>query len=109
MAIFPYIILGVLFVRAITLPGSADGVMYLITPQFDQLLNPKVFFSLSIRSVYIINFLYMPYRFGMQPFHKFSSRWPFVSEALSHTHRSINLIRISIGWDLRPYIFHTNV
>lgn len=42
LAIFPYVIMGVLLVRAVTLPGSADGILYLLTPQFDQLLNPKV-------------------------------------------------------------------
>lgn len=56
LAIFPYVIMGVLFVRAVTLPGSANGILYFLTPQFDQLLNPKVwyaavsqvFFSLAI-------------------------------------------------------------
>lgn len=55
-AIFPYVIMGVLLVRAVTLPGSARGILYFLTPQFDQLLNPKVwyaavtqvFFSLAI-------------------------------------------------------------
>lgn len=42
LAIFPYVILAVLFVRAVTLPGSGDGILYFITPQFDQLLNAKV-------------------------------------------------------------------
>lgn len=56
LAIFPYVIMGVLLVRAITLPGAGAGILYFITPQFDQLLNPKVwyaavsqvFFSLAI-------------------------------------------------------------
>ncbi len=32
----------VLFVRAVTLPGAFQGISYLFTPQFNQLLNPKV-------------------------------------------------------------------
>lgn len=46
LAIFPYVIMGVLFVRAVTLPGSGDGILFFITPQFDQLLNPKVYLIL---------------------------------------------------------------
>lgn len=56
LAIFPYVIMGVLLLRAVTLPGSATGILYFLTPQFGQLLNPKVwyaavsqvFFSLAI-------------------------------------------------------------
>lgn len=42
LAMFPYVIMGVLLVRAVTLQGSADGILYLLTPQWDQLLNPRV-------------------------------------------------------------------
>jgi len=56
LAIFPYIVLSILLVRALTLPGSLNGIKYFLTPQWDQLLNPKVwyaavtqvFFSLSV-------------------------------------------------------------
>lgn len=41
-AIFPYIVLIILFVRAVTLPGSWDGIMWYVTPQFDSLLTPKI-------------------------------------------------------------------
>lgn len=42
MAIFPYVIMIALLVRAVSLPGSANGILFFITPQFDELLNPKV-------------------------------------------------------------------
>uniref|UniRef100_A0A1B0DCW9 Sodium-dependent nutrient amino acid transporter 1 n=1 Tax=Phlebotomus papatasi TaxID=29031 RepID=A0A1B0DCW9_PHLPP len=56
LAIFPYIVLGILLIRALTLPGAKDGILFFITPQWDQLLEPKVwyaavtqvFFSLTI-------------------------------------------------------------
>lgn len=54
-AFFPYIVLTILLVRGLTLEGSVDGILYFLTPQWDQLLNVKVwrdaavqiFFSLS--------------------------------------------------------------
>ncbi|XP_055372891.1 sodium-dependent nutrient amino acid transporter 1 [Condylostylus longicornis] len=56
LAIFPYVVMLVLLVRALTLPGAFNGVLYFINPQWDQLTNPKVwyaavtqvFFSLAI-------------------------------------------------------------
>lgn len=42
LALFPYVIIGVLLVRAVTLPGSAEGILYFLTPQWDQLLNLNV-------------------------------------------------------------------
>jgi solute carrier family 6 (neurotransmitter transporter, glycine) member 5/9 len=56
LAIFPYIVLSILFVRAVTLPGSINGMKYFLTPQWDRILDPKVwyaavtqvFFSLSV-------------------------------------------------------------
>ncbi|CAG0895097.1 unnamed protein product, partial [Cyprideis torosa] len=54
-AIFPYIVLIVLLVRAATLPGYMDGIMFYLTPEWKRLLDPSVwadaatqiFFSLS--------------------------------------------------------------
>lgn len=42
LAIFPYVVLFILLIRAVTLPGAVDGILYFITPRFDQLLEAKV-------------------------------------------------------------------
>ncbi|XP_024085756.1 sodium- and chloride-dependent GABA transporter 1-like isoform X2 [Cimex lectularius] len=55
-ALFPYIVLIILFVRAITLPGAGQGLFYFIYPQWEKLLYPKpwidgatqIFFAYSI-------------------------------------------------------------
>ena len=41
-ALFPYVILLTLLVRAATLPGFLDGVTYYITPQWGRILDFNV-------------------------------------------------------------------
>lgn len=56
LAIFPYFVLTILLVRAVTLPGSFNGIKYFLTPQWDKIFDIKVwyaavtqvFFSLSV-------------------------------------------------------------
>ncbi|KAF3833654.1 hypothetical protein F7725_024858 [Dissostichus mawsoni] len=53
---FPYLVLTIFLIRALTLPGSTDGLVYLFTPDWEILKNPQVwldaatqiFFSLSV-------------------------------------------------------------
>ncbi|KAL2083954.1 hypothetical protein ACEWY4_019472 [Coilia grayii] len=55
-ATFPYLVLTIFLIRALTLPGASLGLTYLFTPQWETLKNPKVwldaatqiFFSLSL-------------------------------------------------------------
>lgn len=42
LALFPYVIMGILLIRAVTLPGSMNGILYFIRPQWDKILEPKV-------------------------------------------------------------------
>lgn len=56
LALFPYAIMITLLVRAVTLDGAVDGILYFLRPQWSELLNPKVwkeaivqlFFSLAV-------------------------------------------------------------
>ncbi|XP_011876475.1 PREDICTED: sodium-dependent nutrient amino acid transporter 1-like [Vollenhovia emeryi] len=56
LAIFPYVVLIVLLVRAVTLEGSTTGILYFITPTWEKLLTPMIwyhavaqcFFSLTV-------------------------------------------------------------
>jgi len=56
LAIFPYVVMLILLGKALTLPGSLDGIIYFFTPQWDKILLPSVwmaavtqmFFSLSV-------------------------------------------------------------
>ncbi|KAH8380522.1 hypothetical protein KR009_011178, partial [Drosophila setifemur] len=71
LALFPYVVMFILLIRAVTLPGAYEGVMYFLTPQWDKLLEPQVwynavtqvFFSLAVCFGVII--MYSSYnRFG---------------------------------------------
>lgn len=42
LAIFPYVVLVTLLIRAVTLEGSWNGIKYFITPNFKKLLEPQV-------------------------------------------------------------------
>uniref|UniRef100_A0AC34QJY0 Transporter n=1 Tax=Panagrolaimus sp. JU765 TaxID=591449 RepID=A0AC34QJY0_9BILA len=54
-ALFPYVVLGILFIRGITLPGSEKGIEYYLKPNIQMLKEPsvwqdaatQVFFSLG--------------------------------------------------------------
>lgn len=42
LAIFPYVVMLVLLIRAVTLPGAANGILFFVKPNWGELLNPKV-------------------------------------------------------------------
>lgn len=45
LALFPYVIIGILLIRAVTLPGALNGILFFIKPQWDRILDPSVSFS----------------------------------------------------------------
>lgn len=56
IAMFPYLIMGSLLIRAVTLEGAGDGIKYLITPRWESLMNSdtwvegttQIFFGYSV-------------------------------------------------------------
>ncbi|XP_026470122.1 sodium-dependent nutrient amino acid transporter 1-like [Ctenocephalides felis] len=64
LAIFPYVVMIALLIRAATLEGAGKGILFFIEPQWGELLNPKVWhaavtqacFSLSLCNGAIIMF-----------------------------------------------------
>lgn len=56
IAMFPYLIMGALLIRAVTLEGAGDGIKYLITPRWESLMNSdtwvegttQIFFGYSV-------------------------------------------------------------
>ncbi|GBP42003.1 Sodium-dependent nutrient amino acid transporter 1 [Eumeta japonica] len=64
LAIFPYIVMIILLVRAVTLPGAGDGILFFLTPDWGSIIElrvwyaavTQVFFSLSVCSGALIMF-----------------------------------------------------
>ncbi|XP_032667885.1 sodium-dependent nutrient amino acid transporter 1-like isoform X2 [Odontomachus brunneus] len=64
LALFPYVVMTALLIRAVTLDGAVDGILFFITPKWDVLWKPTVwyaaitqcFFSLSVCFGPIINY-----------------------------------------------------
>ncbi|KAL0841250.1 hypothetical protein ABMA28_014976 [Loxostege sticticalis] len=64
LAIFPYIVMIILLIRAVTLEGAGTGILYFLTPQWSKILEvgvwyaavTQVFFSLSVCSGALIMF-----------------------------------------------------
>lgn len=42
LALFPYVIIGILLVRAVTLDGAWNGILFFLKPRWDKILEPKV-------------------------------------------------------------------
>ncbi|SPP89866.1 sodium-dependent nutrient amino acid transporter 1 isoform X2 [Drosophila guanche] len=55
LAIFPYVIMCVLLIRAVTLPGAADGILYFIKPQWGKILDPKVWYAAVTQCFYSLS------------------------------------------------------
>ncbi|XP_022916738.2 sodium-dependent nutrient amino acid transporter 1-like [Onthophagus taurus] len=45
LALFPYVIMLALLIRAVTLPGAGEGILFFIRPQWDKLLDASVWYA----------------------------------------------------------------
>lgn len=51
LALFPYVVIGILLIRALTLEGAWDGIIYFIKPRWEKILEPSVSLNLIIINV----------------------------------------------------------
>ncbi|XP_048253290.1 sodium- and chloride-dependent creatine transporter 1-like [Haliotis rufescens] len=57
-AVVPYILLTVLLIRSCMMPGSLDGLLYFLRPDFSQLNSVQVWLEALLQSFYSMNTTY---------------------------------------------------
>ncbi|KAF7278379.1 sodium-dependent nutrient amino acid transporter 1-like [Rhynchophorus ferrugineus] len=55
LALFPYLILISLLIRAVTLDGASTGIYYFIKPKWEMLLNAKVWYAAVTQCFFSLN------------------------------------------------------
>lgn len=94
LAVFPYFVMIILLIRSVTLPGSIDGILYFISPKWQELWTAKVWFVFKT-VLDQMNMLFL--LTGTQPSLKFSILSPFALEALQCTLHLIDSTKIFIS------------
>ncbi|KAL5022066.1 hypothetical protein ScPMuIL_001221 [Solemya velum] len=88
-ALLPYVLLTVILIRGLTLPGSAQGVLYYLRPDFAKLLDAQVWVEAALQVFYSLGPAWGPL-FTMSSYNKFNNNClrdavilTFVSEGTS--------------------------
>ncbi|XP_021369982.1 sodium- and chloride-dependent glycine transporter 2-like isoform X2 [Mizuhopecten yessoensis] len=71
-ATLPYILLTVILVRGLTLPGSADGVLFYLTPDFTRLADMQVWIEAALQVFYSLGPAWGP-MITMASYNKFNN------------------------------------
>jgi solute carrier family 6 amino acid transporter-like protein 5/7/9/14 len=57
--ITPFIFLVIFLIRAVTLPGAIDGISYFFKPQWDKILEVKVWFNACVQVFFTLNVFFV--------------------------------------------------
>lgn len=52
LALFPYVIMITLLVRAVTLEGAVDGIIFLFQPSWEKIFDPSVWYAAVTQSFF---------------------------------------------------------
>nr|CAD7455001.1 unnamed protein product [Timema tahoe] len=81
LALFPYVIMITLLIKGCTLEGAGKGVLFFITPQWEELLNPNVWYAAVTQAFFSLNvgfgslIMYSSYNNFNENIHSNPSNW----------------------------------
>ncbi|CAH1972718.1 unnamed protein product [Acanthoscelides obtectus] len=55
LALFPYVVLAALLIRAVTLSGAGTGILYFVEPKWEMLKTAKVWYSAVVQCFFSLN------------------------------------------------------
>lgn len=91
LAVFPYIVLIILLVRAATLEGAIDGMLYFIVPEWSRIFEAKIWYAAVTQVFYALGvcfgsiIMYSSYNRFNQNVYRFTLDIIFILSMLTNT------------------------
>lgn len=105
LAVFPYIVLIILLVRAATLEGAIDGMLYFIVPEWSRIFEAKIWYAAVTQVFYALGvcfgsiIMYSSYNRFNQNVYRFTLDIIFILSMLTNTFYTLRDCNIITSMD----------